>query len=164
MTKTSPRPLHHIAIGVADIEAAIAWYAEVLGYRVFTGPIELAIEDDRTGQLKDVLGPRFRKLKIAHLSTGSGCGLELFESIDPPHERRDEDVEFWKSNIFHFCVMDPDIEGLLAKIVANGGRQLSKIWEDRPSGGTYRMAYCQDPWGTLIEVHTHSYEIVQGWR
>jgi catechol 2,3-dioxygenase-like lactoylglutathione lyase family enzyme len=163
MTLTSPKPFHHIGIGVPDIEAAIAWYADVMGYRVFTGPVLLELENDGTGQLRDVLGPKFRKLKIAHLSTGGGAGLELFEPIDPPFERRQEDVEFWKSGTFHFCVMDPDIDGLVARIVATGGRQLSKIWEDRPSSNM-RMVYCQDPFGTLIEIHTHPYEIVQGWR
>lgn len=164
MPPTCPRPLHHIAIGVSDIDAAIKWYEEVLGYRVFTGPVELTLEGERAAQLSDVLGPRFRRLRIAHLSTGGGVGLELFESIDPPHERRTEDVEFWKSGTFHFCVTDPDIEGLVERIRASGGRQLSRIWDDRPPLGKFRMAYCQDPFGTLIEIHTHSYEIVQGWR
>jgi catechol 2,3-dioxygenase-like lactoylglutathione lyase family enzyme len=164
MTPQSPRPLHHIAVGVSDIDAAIEWYENVLGYRVFTGPVELTVEGDGRGQLRDVLGPKFRRLKIAHLSTGTGVGLELFESIDPPHERRDEAVEFWKSGTFHFCVTDPDIEGLVKRIVDHGGKQLTQIWDDRPPGNTFRMVYCQDPFGTLIEVHTHSYEIVQGWR
>lgn len=163
MTLTSPRPLHNIGIGVSDIDAAIKWYEDVLGYRVFTGPVLLTLENDTRGQLRNVLGARFRKLKIAHLSTGSGCGLELFQSIDPPHERRTEDAEYWKSGTFHFCVTDPDIEGLVARIKAHGGKQLSEIWDDRPPKN-YRMVYCQDPFGTLIEIHTHSYEIVQGWR
>jgi len=163
MTLTSPRPLHHIGITVSDIEAAIKWYADVLGYRVFTGPVLLELETDTRGQVKDVLGPRFRKLKIAHLSTGTGAGIELFEPVDPTFERREEDVEFWKGGPFHFCVTDPDIEGLVARIVATGGRQLSKIWDDRPPSNM-RMVYCQDPFGTGIEIHTHSYEIVQGWR
>ena len=163
MTSPSPLPLHHIGVCVSDIEAAVKWYSQVFGYRVFTGPVLLDIDNDPRGQLRDVLGPKFRKLKIAHLSTGGGCGLELFEPIDPPFERPEEDVEFWRAGPFHFCVMDPDIEGLIARIAATGGRQLSKIWDDRPPSNM-RMAYCQDPFGTLIEIHTHSYEIVQGWR
>jgi catechol 2,3-dioxygenase-like lactoylglutathione lyase family enzyme len=164
MTRTSPRPLHHIGICVPDITAAVAWYAEVLGYRVFTGPLVLDVEKDRRGQLRNLFGPKFRKLKIAHLSTGGGCGLELFEPIDPPFEKPASDVEYWRGGPFHFCVTDPDIEGLVARITASGGRQLSEIWDDRPPTGTMKMVYCQDPFGTLIEIHTHSYEIVQGWR
>ena len=163
MTVSSPRPLHHIGIAVPDIAAAIDWYSDVLGYRVFAGPVLLDLAADSRGQLKDVLGPRFRKLKIAHLSTGSGIGIELFEPIDPPFEGPTENVEFWRGGPFHICVTDPDIETLIARVVAKGGRQLSQIWDDRPPHNM-RMVYCQDPFGTLIEIHTHSYEIVQGWR
>jgi catechol 2,3-dioxygenase-like lactoylglutathione lyase family enzyme len=163
MALTCPRPLHHIAIGVSDIEAACKWYADVLGYRVFTGPVLLTLEGDSRGQLRDVLGPAFRQVKVAHLSTGSGVGIELFESIDPPHRRRPDEVEFWKSGTFHFCVIDPDIDSLVERIVASGGEQVTKVWDDRPPSN-YRMVYCRDPFGTLLEIHTHSYEIVQGWR
>jgi serralysin len=27
--------------------------------------------------------------------------LELFQLIDPPHERRPDEMEYWKSNVFH---------------------------------------------------------------
>lgn len=164
MTRTIPRPLHHIGICVPDIDAAVAWYADVMGYRVFTGPVLLDVEKDARGQLKNLFGPKFRKLKIAHLSTGGGCGLELFEPVDPPFEKPASDVEYWRGGPFHFCVTDPDIEGLAARITATGGRQLSEIWDDRPPSNIMKMVYCQDPFGTLIEIHTHSYEIVQGWR
>jgi catechol 2,3-dioxygenase-like lactoylglutathione lyase family enzyme len=163
MAPTQPRPLQHVGIAVGNIEAAIKWYENVLGYRLFTGPVDLSLETDTRGHLRDVIGPKFRRLKVAHLSTAGGCGLELFEPVDPPFERPTEDVEFWKGGPFHICVTDPDIEGLIASMVANGGRQLSKIWDDRPPH-SYRMVYGQDPWGTLIEIHTHPYEIVQGWR
>jgi catechol 2,3-dioxygenase-like lactoylglutathione lyase family enzyme len=161
---TYPRSLNHIGVSVADIDAAIRWYQDVLGFRLFAGPTEVSIDSAAGEQAHDVLGTVFRKMRIAHLTTGSGVGVELFQSIDPRHERRETAVEFWKSGVFHFCVTDPDIEALAAKIVATGGRRLSKIWNDRPSSNEHRMVYCQDPFGTLIEIHTHSYEIVQSWR
>jgi catechol 2,3-dioxygenase-like lactoylglutathione lyase family enzyme len=164
MTKTAPRPLNHIGIGVSDIDAAIRWYAEVLGYRVFAGPTTISLEADTRGHAKDVLGPRFRSLKIAHLSTGGGVGVELFQSIDPPHRDRESDIEFDRSGPFHLCVTDPDIDGLIAKIVETGGKQLSKVWDDRPPGNVFKMAYCSDPFGTILEIHTHSYEVVQAWK
>lgn len=164
MAITTPRPLHHIGIGVYDIDAAITWYEEVLGYRCFTGPVEVSAGTDETGQMVNLFGAGFQRLKIAHLSTGGGAGIELFESINPPHRLRDDRVEYDRSGTFHFCVTDPDIEGLVHKIVSTGGQQISKIWGDRPSHPEFRMVYCRDPFGTLIEIHTHSYEIVQGWR
>ena len=94
---------------------------------------------------------------------GSGVGLELFEAIDPPHERREESIEFWKSGTFHFCVTDPDIEGLVDKIVATGGRQLPGSGTTGPLG-RISWSITRIPTARSSEIHTHSYEIVQGWR
>jgi catechol 2,3-dioxygenase-like lactoylglutathione lyase family enzyme len=158
MDPSYPRAINHIAIGVVDLEAAMAWYRDVFGFGIVDGPIELSRDDDPRGQLRDVLGPSFNRVRIAHLVTGNGVGIELFQSIDPPHVRRDATIEFWKSGVGHLCVTDPDIEALTAKIVATGGLQLSKIWDDRPTLENFRMVYCQDPFGTLIEIYTQGYE------
>jgi catechol 2,3-dioxygenase-like lactoylglutathione lyase family enzyme len=164
MTGQYPRAFNHIAVGVPDIDAAIEWYQEVMGFKLFEGPIDLDGKVDPRGQLRDVLGPELRKVRVAHLATANGVGLELFQSIDPPHERREHPIEFWKSGVWHFCVTDPDVDGLTAKIVASGGKQLSKVWQDRLPHADYKMVYCQDPFGTLIEVYSHGYELFRAWR
>ena len=47
---------------------------------------------------------------------------------DPTNDDTDNDgipennFEYWKTGIFHFCVQDPDVEGLAEKIVAAGGK------------------------------------------
>jgi hypothetical protein len=37
------------------------------------------------------------------------------------------------------------------------GKQRSKIWDIPPSKG-YKIAFCEDPFGNVIEIYTHSYE------
>ena len=49
MTLTCPKPLHHIVIGVSDIDARIKWHSEIRGYRAFTGPVPLTLEQDSKG-------------------------------------------------------------------------------------------------------------------
>jgi len=81
----------------------------------------------------------------------------MFEFDHPKSERRKDNFEYWKTGIFHFCVTDPDIEGITARIVDNGGKLRTRIWQivpDKP----YKLAYCEDPWGNIVEVYTHSYE------
>ncbi len=164
MDATYPHVVNHIAIAVPDIDAGIKWYREVLGFRLVNGPVELSRDADPRGQLRDVLGPYFRKVRIAHLASGNNVGFELFQSIEPPFERRELAIEYWKSGLSHFCVTDPNIETLAAKVVATGGKQLSKIWIDRPPSDDIKMVYCQDPFGTLFEIYTHSYEVFHSWR
>lgn len=161
---TCPRPLNHIGISVPDIDRAIAWYRDVLGYRLFSGPFDLVARPPGVAQFQDALGERCKHVRIAHLSTGGGVGIELFQPVLPAALPHTADIRFDQPGPFHICVTDPDIEGLISKIVETGGSQISEIWDDRPPSGIYRMVYCRDPFGTIIEIHTHSYEIVQGWR
>jgi hypothetical protein len=49
--------------------------------------------------------------------------------------------EYWKTDIFHFSVQYPDVEGLAAKIVEHGGKQRMPVCEYYPGGKLYRMVY-----------------------
>jgi catechol 2,3-dioxygenase-like lactoylglutathione lyase family enzyme len=37
-TPAYPRAVNHVGVGVADIERAIRWYQEVLGFTLLMGP------------------------------------------------------------------------------------------------------------------------------
>ena len=37
--------------------------------------------------------------------------------------------EYWKSDFFHICITDPDIEELCKKISGSGSKKRSKIWD-----------------------------------
>jgi catechol 2,3-dioxygenase-like lactoylglutathione lyase family enzyme len=82
----------------------------------------------------------------------------MFEYIDPKAERRIDNFEYWKSGFFHICVTDPNIEELCKRISDSGGRQRSRIWDVIPDKG-YKIAFCEDPFGNVIEIYTHSYEL-----
>ena len=116
-----------MGVGVADIERAIRWYGEVLGFTLLTGPLEIRAADPDSN-IHDVLGETFNAMLQAHMVSVNGIGLELFQLLDPPHERREPSLEYWKSGFFHICVTDPNIEELAARIASSGGRQRSKIW------------------------------------
>jgi catechol 2,3-dioxygenase-like lactoylglutathione lyase family enzyme len=149
----------HIGVGVADIDAAVDWYSTVFGFKILRPPFETAAAGGSSGeQAHDVLGPRFRRMRQAFLVSGDGIGIELFELVDPPHERREPSLEYWRSGVFHFCLTAPDIEEVTARVVAHGGVQRSRIWPERPPHRTRKMVYLEDPWGTIIELHTHRCE------
>src|SRR6266436_2228064 len=79
----------HIGVGVANIDAAVDWYSTVFGFKVLRPPFETAAAGGSSGeQAHDVLGADFRRMRQAFLVSGDGIGIELFQLVDPPHERR----------------------------------------------------------------------------
>lgn len=159
-----PVAFNHVGTVVPDLEAAIAWYGEVMGFALVAGPFDLKPDGANGAQVLNVLGPSLKHLRLAHLSSGNGVGLELFQPVDPPYEKPDREVEFWRGGFFHICVTDPDVEGLVARIVATGGKQISDIWPERDPGNVYRMCYCTDPFGNVVEVYSHHYDHMQAHR
>ncbi|GAA6618605.1 VOC family protein [Scytonema sp. NUACC26] len=153
-----PRSINHIGVTVSDLDKAIEWYQEVLGYRLIFGPIEIAPDEHSQQLARDILGMRFRRGRFAHLATGNQVGLELFQFDDPEAGVRENSMEFWKNGYFHLAVTDPDVAGLVERITANNGKQRTKIWEILPGKGRY-LAFCEDPWGNSIEIYSHSYEM-----
>lgn len=152
---------NHVGIGVADIEAGVQFYTSALDCDVIMPPFEVRGDDVGGEQPRDVLKPpMFNRMLMAHLTMSDGAGIELFQLIDPPHEPRVPQLEYWKSGVFHFCITDLDLETRLARIIARGGKQLSKVWLNQPPDGY--MVYCCDPWGTIIEVYSHNYREMYG--
>ena len=114
------------------------------------GPMEVRAEPGyRANEVRDVLGQNFNAMLQAHMVSVNGIGIELFQLLDPPHERREPSLEYWKSGFFHICVTDPNIEELAGRIASSGGRQRSKIWRIDSRTEDYRLCYCEDPFGRL---------------
>jgi catechol 2,3-dioxygenase-like lactoylglutathione lyase family enzyme len=164
MPSIYPRSFNHIGVGVSDLEQAIKWYHEVFGFTLLREPFEVRTDDGSFSgrQAANVFGIRFRHMRMAHLSSANGVGIELFQLLDPPHERRTTSLEFWKNGFFHICVTDPDVEGAVARIVKNGGKQLSDIWAVKPELKDHKICYCEDIFGNIIEIYSHNYEQMYG--
>lgn len=155
---TYPRSFSHIGISVTDLDAAVKFYTEVMGWYLIMPATRIEEDDSAVGVMcTDVFGKGWGSLGIAHLSTGDRVGVEIFEFRNA--ERREDNFEYWKSGVFHFCVQDPDLEGLAARIVAAGGKQRMPVREYYPGEKPYRMVYLEDPFGNIIEIYSHSYEL-----
>lgn len=157
--KTYPKTFSHIGITVPNIEEAVKFYTEVLGFYVIMEPTLVKEENETAiGQMCiDVFGEGWGTFKIAHLSTGDKIGFELFEFPDSKDLK--PTFEPFRTGLFHFSVQDPDVEGLVKKIVDAGGRQRMPIREYYPGEKPYRMCYVEDPFGTVFEIYSHSYEL-----
>ena len=131
-----------------------------MGWYLMMKPTEVIEDDSPIGEMcTDVFGSNWDKFRIAHLSTGDRIGVELFEfkgQVNP-----EDNFEYWKTGAFHFCVQDPNVEALAQKIVDAGGkRRMAKPRYYYPSSKPYRMIYMEDPFGNILEIYSHSYELV----
>ncbi|MBY5920655.1 lactoylglutathione lyase family protein [Ferrimonas balearica] len=156
--QTYPRTFSHIGISVPDLEAAVTFYTEVMGWYLIMAPTTIEQDDSAIGVMcDDVFGPGWGSFRIAHLATGDKIGIELFEFRNAAQP--ENNFEYWKTGVFHFSVQDPDLEGLVEKILAAGGKQRMPVREYYPGEKPYRMVYMEDPFGNIIEIYSHSYEL-----
>ena len=94
----------------------------------------------------DVLGDRV-SFRQAHLTGANGVALELFEF----------DGEGRPPGLFHVCVIAPDLRDAAERIATSGGRRRSRIWEIF-RGEPCLACYCEDPFGNIVELYSHSHE------
>ncbi len=154
-----PRAFSHIGISVPDLEKAVQFYSEVLGWYTIMEPTKVVEDDSAIGQMStDVFGKGWGSYRIAHMSTSDKVGIELFEFEN--QKNPDNNFKYWETGVFHFAVQDPNLEELAQKIVDAGGkRRMEKPRFYYPGDKPYRMIYMEDPFGNIIEIYSHSYEL-----
>ncbi|GAA5056285.1 putative enzyme related to lactoylglutathione lyase [Thermocatellispora tengchongensis] len=161
-TPQVPLAVNHIGLTVPDVHAAIDWYEAVFGFRCIMGP--RVLEPGGHGEAAAVFGPRFRRAWQAHLLTGNSVGIELFQFIDPPvHGPREERVPYLDRGQWHLCLTHPDVRHMVDRVVEAGGTLIAPPYEFVP-GRPWTLAYTTDPWGTVLEIMSHSYaEVFGNW-
>ncbi len=153
--------MNHIGISVPDIVAAVAWYRDVLGCSVLADPADAGSDGTHfAAVVDDIFGKNFKKVRMAHLSTADGVGIELFQFVEPRTEVPDNNFEYWRAGIFHFCLTAPDLQEAANSVERNGGKIRSRAWK-LFGNKYYQVIYCQDPWGTILEFYDASY--AQTW-
>lgn len=156
--------VNHVGITVPDIFGAIDWYGELFDFRCIMGP--RVIDSDGHGETSKVFGPAFRRAWQAHLITANSVGLELFQFIEPavdPRPVADEIVGYRRRGPWHLCLTHPDPGALIDRIADRGGTRLTAAIDFVP-GRPWQLAYGTDPWGTVLEVMSHSYpEVFANW-
>jgi len=131
MTTTTPRTFSHIGLSVSDLNKAVEFYRDVLGFYVIMPPTLIKQDETDIGVMcNGVFGQGWGKFRIAHLATADRIGVELFEFVG--NHAPANNLQFRQIGMFHFAIQDPDVEGLLAKIVAAGGRQRIPVREYFP--------------------------------
>ena len=70
-----PKTINHIAVSVSNLEEAMKWYTEILGFTVINPPVEIVADDFLIGiEMKDIHGPKLKKMRMAWLSSVQSSG------------------------------------------------------------------------------------------
>lgn len=149
----------HIGLTVPDLDAVIDWYITVLGFRLLTGPLTVSEQDNPLGKAAQAIyGKGYGHFRFAHLATPDNVGLELFQFQATPSQPKENSFEFWLSGYNHMGLTAPNanVTEAVARVVAAGGKDRSgTLTIDADKG--YQIAYCHDPWGSIIEFCSHPY-------
>ena len=126
--------LHHIAIAVHDLDAALAFYRDGLG---------LEVTERRQVDQEGV--------EIAFLSAGEGK-IELLQPLDEESgvaralNKRGE-------GLHHICLVVEDIEAAMERLRAAGARLLSKEPRVNVEGTRYIFVHPRSARGVLVELY-----------
>jgi catechol 2,3-dioxygenase-like lactoylglutathione lyase family enzyme len=146
--------VNHVGITVGDIRLAVDWYVEVFGLELLDGPMHCDTTTAGAERRADVFGAKWGAMKLAHLGTPNGGGIELFEFVEPPVQKPEENFAYWRMGPHHVALTVSDFNGTLDRILAKGGRQRSGVYDVH--GGAF-ICYCEDPWGNIVEIVSKSY-------
>jgi catechol 2,3-dioxygenase-like lactoylglutathione lyase family enzyme len=143
--------LDHVWINLPDVDAAVAWFEDVLGCR---NPLSFGPFSDPTGTfMTDLLGvhPRAVIEQIRMVRCGNGPSVELFEYSSPDQERT-----FRKNSDFggkHIAFYVRDIDRAVAYMQSRGVQKLlgPLAVTDGPAAGQ-SINYFLAPFGTYIEL------------
>ncbi|KAJ3529025.1 hypothetical protein NM208_g9942 [Fusarium decemcellulare] len=153
---THSRPINHVGVSVNDIEAVTKWYTEVMGFTLANNKIKhIKRSEDPGNGIFRIYPESLQEVKLAFMITGNGVGFEVFEFLDPIHQKVSS-FEYNRGGFFHLCVTDPDPEGLLSKVLSMGGSKIGEPVVNSPSGS--KCLYFKDPWGNAIEVLDTSFD------
>jgi catechol 2,3-dioxygenase-like lactoylglutathione lyase family enzyme len=141
--------IDHSAIVVSDTRASLAFYRDVLGFRVAGESMNFGTEQEH---LNNVEGAR---LHITSLRAPAGPGIEFLEYLNPrdgrpyPADERPNDLVHWQTT-----VRVPDVAAALAAVQRGGFRLVSRAAAELPEMalGFRRGVLVRDPDGHAVEL------------
>lgn len=135
--------LHHVAVSVPDLDAALAFYVDTLGFTVaFDGDWDHKPQNDR------VIGIDGTSARMAMLHAGAGH-IELWEYRRPTPTTLASDYSPADHGIAHFCLQVTDIDAEYERL-----RHAGMTFHGPPVQlGRSAAIYGRDPFGNIVELY-----------
>jgi catechol 2,3-dioxygenase-like lactoylglutathione lyase family enzyme len=127
---------------------------QTFGLRLLGEPLHCDLNTAGAARRLDVFGKQWGGMKLAHLESDNGGGIELFEFLEPPVEQPAETFPYWMLGPHHIALTVSDFDATLERLLSTGGKQRSEV-HDVHAGA--RICYCEDPWGNVVEIVSTTY-------
>ena len=147
---TVKRAFDHVGLAVPDLEKAVAFFVDALGFDVV---IEAGPYDDFGYVWPGEDGPERGTLRQANLVLGDSFNLELLEYTNrqvrlPDAAPRPADPGGW-----HLCLHVDDIETAGAELTARADTEaISEIIREQDDMDGLKWAYFRTDWGLVLEL------------
>jgi len=137
--------VHHPALAVPDMNRALAFYCDVLGFeKVMEADIPSGI-----APMNEAFGIDDSGCKMRMVRKGNSC-IELFEFNSPAPGPENPPVN--QTGITHFAIASDDFQKDYDELVAKGVSFNAPPFGAAPS----RFAYGRDPFGNVFELLEHA--------
>src|SRR2546429_1710270 len=110
--------MNHVGLTVGDIDKAIRWYQDVFGLILLVGPLHCDTTTAGAARRNEVFGSQWAGMKLAHMLTDNGCGLELFEFVTPQGGPPEDNFQYWKYGASHIAFTVDDFDRTLDLITS----------------------------------------------
>lgn len=138
------RGVHHTAISTGDLDRALAFYRDLLGFRVVSeGSWQQGAE-----QIDRIVGLKDSAARVAILQAGNAY-IELFQYESPRPRRGDTRRPVCDHGLTHLCLDVRDIDAEYARLQAGG---MTFHCPPQAVGGGIKITYGRDPDGNVIEL------------
>ena len=144
-----PRNLSHIAVGVSDMDASLAFYCDVIG-------LEVAVD-----HIEDMRHPRFKTYRRGVYLRWSGGDDDAFVVLDQTlgeHGDRGRAKQLFEIGTHHFGFWVDDVDAIVARArVAGHPVLIDPLDSDsggygEPPGRPIRVSMLKDPDGNHVQL------------
>jgi catechol 2,3-dioxygenase-like lactoylglutathione lyase family enzyme len=113
--------------------------------------------------LDEVYDERCERFRVAFLVDGDSVAVELFEFHHGADWERPDRWAYDLAGLTHVGFLVADVDAAAERIVAAGGTRRTRSMS-AGGEGDWRFCFCEDPYGTVIELQSHSQEEMYGER
>jgi catechol 2,3-dioxygenase-like lactoylglutathione lyase family enzyme len=139
--------LAHTAVCVADVDAAVAWYRDVLGLTVLSPPYRMEGDDIERDMGALVPSPVVVEAAIVGVDGDGDRVIEVIEYPNAPGRGRPADAAIVDHGYTHVALLCDDVVATRAELEAKGVRFLV---DGVAAVAGVRTTWIADPWDNVF--------------